>query len=120
NLRDKQSILNLFSEYIEKNKKNDIADKQKIIKRIDGIINDIVYDKDNICKKIKLCELKFDNIMIYGKNNFINFDNLKKVVGLSGENNIGKSAIIDILLFSVFGECSRGSKVDLVHIGEKK
>jgi exonuclease SbcC len=118
-LRDKSSILKLFKEYMKINVREDTKIINRVMERLALIVDNINYDKDNKCKKIKLCKLEFKNLMIFGKDNMINFDNLKKVVGLSGENNIGKSALIDIILFSIFGCCTRGSKPDYIRIGQK-
>jgi hypothetical protein len=90
--------------------------------RISSVVNGIEFKSDNSCKLIKLEYLEFKNLMIYGDGNYINFDKFKNIVGLSGKCNIGKSAIIDILAFAIYGECIRGleTKSDIIRLGETK
>ena len=47
----------------------------------------------------------------YGKDNFIDFNKLENVVGLLAPNHSGKSALVDIILYSLFDNCSRGRTV---------
>jgi len=64
-------------------------------------------EKDNINWKIKT--LKFKNMFSYGeKENMIDFTNMNEIVEITGNNGNGKSAILDIILFALFGQCSRG------------
>lgn len=53
--------------------------------------------------------LRFDNTFSYGKDNFINFDNLEGVVGLFGNNRAGKSSIPGSLMYCLFNSSDRGS-----------
>jgi DNA repair exonuclease SbcCD ATPase subunit len=43
----------------------------------------------------------------YGKNNSINFEKTKGVVGLFAKNHMGKSALLDALSYCIFDKCSR-------------
>lgn len=47
----------------------------------------------------------------YGQDNRIQFSSLQDVVGIFGQNRIGKSSILDILLYALFDKSSRGSKI---------
>lgn len=56
----------------------------------------------------ELLQLKFSNMFSYGENNRIDFSGFThQVVGIVGENHIGKSAIIDILCYAIWGYNSR-------------
>ena len=57
----------------------------------------------------KLLTLEFSNMFSYGPNNIIDFTKLTfdEITGLFGQNSIGKSSLIDILLFSLFDDYSR-------------
>jgi DNA repair exonuclease SbcCD ATPase subunit len=57
----------------------------------------------------KLLSLEFSNMFSYGPNNIIDFTKLTfdEITGLFGPNSIGKSSLIDILLFSLFDDYSR-------------
>ena len=57
----------------------------------------------------RLLSLEFSNMFSYGLNNFIDFTILTfdEITGLFGPNSIGKTSLIDILLFSLFDDYSR-------------
>jgi len=119
NLKSKEAVINLINGYIADPKfKLDEITKTNIIAKLNSIMEEIDFKPDNKCKRIKLEYLEFRNLMIYGGGNFIHFDKFRQIVGLSGENNIGKSALIDILIFAIYGECLRGTKADIIRMGE--
>jgi DNA repair exonuclease SbcCD ATPase subunit len=57
----------------------------------------------------RLLSLEFSNMFSYGPNNCIDFTKLTfdEITGLFGPNSIGKSSLIDILLFSLYDDYSR-------------
>ena len=57
----------------------------------------------------RLLSLEFSNMFSFGQNNYIDFTKLTfdEITGLFGPNSIGKSSLIDILLFSLFDDYSR-------------
>lgn len=57
----------------------------------------------------RLLSLEFSNMFSYGPNNLIDFTKLTfdEITGLFGPNSIGKSSLIDVLLFSLFDDYSR-------------
>ena len=55
----------------------------------------------------KLKYIEFDNMFSYGKNNRIDFTKLNGVVGVVAPNHSGKSALIDIIAYTIFDVCSR-------------
>lgn len=59
--------------------------------------------------------LAWSNVFCYGPNNYINFEDLRGLVALSGRNKIGKSSVIDILIRILFNECERGHKDDIIN-----
>jgi len=120
NLNTKTDIMNVIIDYIkEKNKlTNDII--KNITDKVENILNKINYERINRCRKIRLETLEFNNMLIYGKDNKIDFRLFKNTVGLSDKIDAGKSSIIDIILVAIFGECTRGNKFDILHNGETK
>ena len=67
----------------------------------------------NVIWKIK--SLEWDNLFNYGKQNKVNFANLRGLVGIFGRNYSGKSSIIDSLLFTLFNSTSKGERKN-VHV----
>jgi len=69
------------------------------------------YISTNENKEITLKNIKFDNILIYDEGNIINFDKMKnKIIGLTGEMNIGKSNIIRIIYFAIYGSFNKSDE----------
>lgn len=71
----------------------------------------------------KLLDLQFENIFCYQEKQTISFSHMKGVNGIVAPNHAGKSAIFDILLFTLFGRCTRSdmfSYMDLVHVPTNK
>ena len=62
--------------------------------------------------------MNFSNTFSYGKDNYINFNNLSGVVGLFGNNRSGKSSIPGTLMYTLFNTSDRGSikNQDIVNI----
>ncbi len=84
---------------------------KKIYKQvIDNNTNDICDIKKSFTNQSwKLMDLHFSNVLSYGENNIIDFDRYlpNHVIGIVAPNHYGKSAIIDVILFCLFGKCSR-------------
>jgi DNA repair exonuclease SbcCD ATPase subunit len=53
--------------------------------------------------------MRFHNLFSYGENNNIDFRTMAGTVGFIGPNHIGKSSLIDIILYALFDTCSRCS-----------
>ena len=68
----------------------------------------------------KLKYIEFDNMFSYGKNNRIDFTKLNGVVGVVNPNHSGKSALIDIIAYTIFDVCSRTIKAIEVLNNESK
>ena len=52
-------------------------------------------------------EMEWDNLFCYGKENKIDFSKLNGIVGILGQNRIGKSSIVDAILYSLFNSTTR-------------
>lgn len=59
--------------------------------------------------KWSMRDLRFDNTFGYGDANRIDFARLSGIVGLFGQNRIGKSSIIGTILYALFNATDRGS-----------
>ena len=69
--------------------------------------NKRIKSKDLPYIQWKLLDIEFENILCYSEKQKIKFDNLKGVNGIIAQNNAGKSALFDILAFSLFGKSTR-------------
>ena len=120
NLQNKNSICDALVQYIKNNEKINDAQEERILKKINNVLKDTEYTQKHECKSIKLEYLSFDNVLIYGKGNKINFGKFKNIVGLSAENNMGKSSLLDIIMIAIYSKCERAQKkFTLLHSDEK-
>lgn len=113
-IKNKKGVIDVAMNYARENikynkKKLDDVTLEKIRKSVESKTKNIEYKVDTKIKNIKIKELRFDNILIYGKGNKIMFENLEGLVGLVAENGNGKSACLDALMIAIYGECPRGS-----------
>jgi len=69
-----------------------------------------------VSRGIKLYELEFSGLLKYGNDNLIKFHELNGVNMLTGKNALGKSSIIDILLFTLYDKYSRGVGKEILNI----
>ncbi|AYV79652.1 MAG: putative DNA repair protein [Faunusvirus sp.] len=81
---------------------NTEINKETVTSTIDNNINN---------QRWNLVKLEFTNLFSYSGDtvNTIRFDTMHGVVGLYGDNQIGKSSIFDILLYTLFDETPRCS-----------
>lgn len=99
----------LLNEYTNKN----ILDIEEIYKKkAINIFLDLLNKNTNIKyskSDWRILLLKFDNMFIYGQGNIIEFKDeyLDNVVGIIGDNAIGKSFIIDIITVMLYGTSAR-------------
>jgi len=104
--------------------------------KIADITNKIValhreYMTDQPIRKWSIKSMKWDNVLIYGPGNYIDFrsianrgsvhDNSMRsggvITGCIAPNRSGKSSIFDILVYALFGEHLRGDKKSIFHRG---
>ena len=76
---------------------------------INEFTNSSVGMKNELPRNVdwKLKYIEFDNMFSYGKKNKIDFTKLDGVVGVVAPNHSGKSALIDIIAYTIFDTCSR-------------
>lgn len=114
---DTELIKSELNKYIIKktgSKLNDI-EKGRILEIHQNFKNE--YNFNNIkmiCGNWKINRLEFQNVFIFGKNNknVIDFNKFANshVIGILGANSIGKSSIINILLYTLFDTIGPGFK----------
>ncbi len=76
---------------------------------INEFTNSSIGMKNDLPRNVdwKLKYIEFDNMFSYGKKNKIDFTKLDGVVGVVAPNHSGKSALIDIVAYTIFDTCSR-------------
>lgn len=113
-----KKFMEVYLEYLQKNniKENEKA-TEELIKMVEEEQKKIVEIK----REIKLHEIEFENLITYGTGNKIKFDKLNGINILTGTNGIGKSSLIDIILFTIYNKFSReGKGKDALNIRHKK
>jgi DNA repair exonuclease SbcCD ATPase subunit/predicted MPP superfamily phosphohydrolase len=89
----------------------------KIIKKELELSNKDYNNTGLAGNRYKLLRLEFSNLYSYGENNIINFKELNGIVGIVAPNHMGKSAIIDIILYALFDKFPRrGTIKDIINI----
>ena len=99
----------ILSDYL-KEKEQSEEHIENIIK-LNTEINSLISNESNgTDKNIRWIPKKFEfsNMFSYGKNNVIDFTNLKGIVGLFAKNTDGKSSIFDSICYCMFDKFSRG------------
>lgn len=112
-----KKFMDIYREFIIINK---LTENQKISNMLEKIIDDEQTKVSKERKEIKIHELEFENLLTYGSNNKINFDKLGGINILAGINGLGKSSLIDIILFTIYNECSKGEGKDILNIRHDK
>ena len=79
---------------------------------INEFTNSSIGMKNDLPRNVdwKLKYIEFDGMFSYGKRNKIDFTKLNGVVGVVAPNHSGKSALIDIIAYTIFDTCSRTFK----------
>lgn len=116
NIQNPQFQLSLFNEYLTVNQIKDYD--FEFIKKIDAEINaSINYDLYDKYRRYSIKWLKWNNFLSYGKENFIDFTQLKNLVLLNGNpsNQSGKTTFaIDLLHFLLFGKTEKAGTQDKI------
>ena len=97
----------LIRDYLERQYLLENSDLDKIAE-INIEINNRLGDNalaDNILWTPK--KFEFDNMFSYGKDNIIDFENARDIIGIFAPNAQGKSSLFDALSFCIFDKSSR-------------
>jgi DNA repair exonuclease SbcCD ATPase subunit len=86
----------------------------------DDIINEFINIEKTMLsesnKMLKLKYIKFKNILSYNGWYEINFEKMVGMTTITGENGIGKSSIIDIIMYLLYDKPIRGSSRNIMNI----
>ncbi len=108
-----RKFMDVYKDFLKINKIKEDPDVTDLLTKL------LDQEQKNISKEnkeIKLHELEFENLFTYGSDNKIIFDKLHGINILAGMNGLGKSSIIDIILFTIYNKFSRGSGKDALNI----
>lgn len=115
-IANNKTVINILHTYITQNYTYNTPDLNNIMQRINSIITDLNIKYDNSERIFKLKSLKFDNINVYEQHNSIDFTKLNNAIGLCGSNGVGKSTILQVILFSIYGDTHDGTpKIELIN-----
>jgi len=110
-------------EYINQNEPNITLEQIEEIKSLNIKQNQILKESNKnfniqgFSGHYKLKRLEFSNLFSYGMRNVVDFTNFKGIIGIIAPNHLGKSAILDIIIFALFDKFTRkGSTKDIINI----
>lgn len=116
-LKSKNDVVKILMTKITENN-NDIKqeDSQNIENILQDSLTDFNFEVNGETKNIKLLNLKFNNMNVFGENNNIDFTKFHEIVGFNANNSSGKSSFIDCIIQSIYGEPLRGHREDSINI----
>ena len=106
----------ILEEYLKEHT-NATENEIRKLKKLNKMQNDTHVEQSmRNLSNFKLLKLEFDNLFSYGINNTINFKHFNRVVGIISPNHMGKSSIIDIILYTLYDKFSRkGNIKDMIN-----
>ncbi len=107
------NFIDVYKDFLTKNK---IDEDKNVTELITSLVDNEHKTLSKGIKELKLNELEFGNLFTYGIRNKINFTKLNGINILTGTNGIGKSSLIDVILFTIYNTFSRGSGKDALNI----
>jgi DNA repair exonuclease SbcCD ATPase subunit len=108
-----KKIIDVYNEFI---KKNNLEENKAMKDKILEILDEEEIQEKKIKKIIKIKEIEFENLFTYGNKNKINFEKLEGLNIIIGNNGLGKSSIVDIILFTLYNKFSRGEGKEALNI----
>ncbi len=106
----------IFYEYFqmqldEKGNKRFNKEEIDLFKEIDDEINNLIDLNNNFSQgQYQIDELNIHNFISFGPGNKIDFKNKKGLIGIFGNNRIGKSSIFEAISFCLFDEVIRDAE----------
>jgi exonuclease SbcC len=114
-------VVDLIMNFMKNNFEHEYAESKTDVRReICNILGSMEHNYCNQVKNFKLKTLKFSNFFNFGEGNTLDYTKMSGIVGITGNSYIGKStASCDVLLYALYGKCSRGDKFDTININKK-
>jgi len=110
----------IIKDYLYSNYNGATKEILEYVVEINKDLNSRLKSKDyNTGVSWKLKKLEFSNLFSYGEDNFVDFTKMNGLYGLFAPNTSGKSALMDVILFSLFDKSSRAFKPsDMININK--
>jgi hypothetical protein len=108
-----KNIIDVYNEFL---KKNNLEENKLMKSKILELLDEEEIQEKKIKKIIKIKSIEFENLFTYGNNNKINFEKLEGLNIIIGNNGLGKSSIVDIILFTLYNKFSRGEGKEALNI----
>lgn len=110
-MQDFEFQMDAIKRYMEETKVEPKLAQQITLMHLDKLRDgaDIVF------KSWRLISLRFDNMYCYREENYIDFRTLDGIVALIGPNKTGKSTIIDVLIYALYGKNPKGNASSVVN-----
>jgi len=89
------------------------------LKKLDSHYNSLVSMNEYHGSEYYITELEVHNFLCFGPNNIITFDELKGLVGLFGENGLGKSSFFHAIMFCLFNKTPKNTKSSVKLINDQ-
>ena len=110
-----RAIMNFYDKKTDKSE-HGTGTRELIRREVSSILKKIDYNYESDVKNIKFKSIEFENMFIYLDKNEIDFSLFDRIVGLNAGNFQGKSSFIDVVLYAIYGKCSRGKRFDILNI----
>jgi len=114
NVRDEQQQNQLIIDYLSE-KKGISKEQKEEIKKINSYVNSkitkVEASRNIVWNPIRF---EFENMFSYGKDNVIDFSNMRGTYGIFAANASGKSTLLDAISYCIFDKCSKTSRASQV------
>lgn len=121
--KENDDTMNILTQYMDSLPEN-WEDKESLFQILKETLS---WNNSSGSVHWKILEMEFSDMFAYGANNRIDFSKFPKheTIGIFGENSAGKSTLIEIMVFLLYGNITRyshGMSVpkEVIHFGKNK
>lgn len=107
-------IKQYYNYYVEKRNDDQISRILQLNTEMNNLLDDD-YKEEISTREINkwdILVLKFSNFFSYGEGNMINFINKTDSHSLTGNNHTGKTSLLNVMLYSIYGKCPKAEQND--------
>ena len=123
---DTDALYKLYLEYIKNSGDKHVLNEEQLKNAETAIVGYVKKLNENpeedVARDIiwSLKGIEFNNLYCYGEGNRVNFQNLNGIVGIFGDNQIGKSSLIGSLMYGLYNTTDRAAVKSAQIINRKK